>query len=309
MTNTSERIKTLISEVAIAEKTEKYFNDLKVAYDQKLIENDSLILFVQKELEDVTELEKMSVKGLFYKALGSKEAQLEKERQEYLLAALKQRNLAKELELDKYEIDLIGQKLDDLKIKKAELSQLKKIREKEILSNPNESLHGVLRDITAKIDAQHKFAVEVNEAITVGNELINLFVSSLNLLKRAQNWGQWDMAGGRGYLKKSSIDKGLDEAYRASSMLEKYKRELADIGLVYNGLNLQLGQVNSFMDIIFDNLLSDWIIQKKIKNAVATVESVFDKVRVVQQKVASEAEKVRINLEDLIRQKDQILQK
>lgn len=309
MSLTSDKIKTLIGELALAEKTAKYFDDLKISYNQKLQENEALVRVVEKELADVVELEKLSVKGLFYKALGNKSDQLEKERQEYLAAALKQRGLARELELEKYEIDLVGKRLDDIKLKQTELGELKKLREKEILTDSSEELHAVLREILNKMDQMHKRAVEVNEAIVAGNELSKTFVSSLNNLKRSHSWGKWDMAGGKGYMKKSTLDIGLEEAYRASGLLEKYKRELADIGLVYQGLNLQLGQVSTFMDIIFDNLISDWIIQKKIKSAVTTIESVFDKVKMIQQTVASEGEKIRYELEALERQKDQLLEK
>ena len=44
---------------------------------------------MRKEFEDIENLEKLGMKALFYKVLGSQEEQLEKERQEYLQASLK----------------------------------------------------------------------------------------------------------------------------------------------------------------------------------------------------------------------------
>ena len=37
--------------------------------------------------------------------------------------------------------------------------------------------------------------------------------------------------------------------------------------------------VGRFIDVFFDNLISDWVIQRKIKNALNNVESTFDKIR------------------------------
>lgn len=308
MATTSDRIQQLIKDLTLADKTERHFIELKGAYNQKLAEYEALSSNVEKELEDVRELEKLSIKGLFYKALGNNEAQIEKERQEYLMASLQQRGLNKELELDCYELDLLTKRLDDVKIKQAELGVLKQTREKEILSDPTDAMQATLRKLLGNIDDLYQRQIEIQEAWKMGEEVIALFVNSLNHFSKATNWGKWDMAGGTGIFKKSSIDYGLEDAYRASALLARYKKELADIDMIYNGLNLQLGQVNTFMDIIFDNLISDWIVQKRIKNAIATIEAVFDKVKLIQHNVMAEEVKVKAKIEEILRQKNQILE-
>ena len=44
-------------------------------------------------------------------------------------------------------------------------------------------------------------------------------------------------------------------------------------------LYIKLDGFGRFIHIFFDNLISDWVIQRKIKNALNNVESTFDKTR------------------------------
>jgi len=60
---------------------------------------------------DVEELEKMSVKSVFRKILGDKEAQLEKERQEYLHAFMKYEEFKKTLDILEYEKGILQEKV------------------------------------------------------------------------------------------------------------------------------------------------------------------------------------------------------
>ncbi len=50
---------------------------------------------LEKEYKDIEKLENLSIKGLFYKILGSKEEQIERERQDYLQIVLKQKEILK----------------------------------------------------------------------------------------------------------------------------------------------------------------------------------------------------------------------
>ena len=308
MSSTAARINEIIKELTIAEKTESYFAELKALYERNLKDYNVLVAQVDKELEDVVQIEKLSVKGLFYKALGSREGQIEKERQEYLVAALKQKEMATQLELDKYEIDILGLKVTNLGVLKSELQNLKKLREKEIMANPQEKFRSALLGIANEMDKLYSLEVEMVEALKAGDVCISRMNTALSHFGSAKNWGQWDMVGGGiGMIKHGSIDQGMREAFQAKNDLMRFRKELADIGLSYAGLDLNLGQVNSFMDIIFDNLITDWIVQKRIKNVLSSVESVRDKVTVILQSVDADRKKIVEKYRDYERQKDAIL--
>ena len=68
---------------------------IRKRYDEGIVELktaqsklDSLHRIMAKELEDLNEIESKGLKPFFYKVLGSKEKQIEKERQEYLTCLL-----------------------------------------------------------------------------------------------------------------------------------------------------------------------------------------------------------------------------
>ena len=65
MSSTAARINEIIKELTIAEKTESYFAELKALYERNLKDYNVLVDQVDKELEDVVQIEKLSVKGLF----------------------------------------------------------------------------------------------------------------------------------------------------------------------------------------------------------------------------------------------------
>jgi hypothetical protein len=68
-------------------------------------------------------------------------------------------------------------------------------------------------------------------------------------------------------------------AYQAQQHLRQFEIELADVYRQQNyTLKIELGSFNSFVHVLFDNLISDWVIQQKIQNAVSNVAAVRDRV-------------------------------
>ena len=91
---------------------------------------------MRKEFEDIENLEKLGMKALFYKVLGSQEEQLEKERQEYLQASLKYDQVRKNLELLEFEYNILKKKSGNLATIEQKLNDLSVRQEKELINMP-----------------------------------------------------------------------------------------------------------------------------------------------------------------------------
>ena len=282
MSELQKQIKKTLEEVRQIDKIKKHLEDLEVRLATAYTAQSKLVKILEQEYEDLDQLEKLSLKSLFHKVLGSKKEQMEKERQEYLQASLKYDEHQKTVELLEYEKKVLEEKLDNKGDLSAGLKKLLKKREREIIKGNARGGKQLLK-IQKKIERQEFIITEVREAMKVGKEAFNVLEQMLGFLRTARNWGRWDMGkGGRrtAHFKHSNIDRARERAYLAQQLLNRFERELRD---VYDhverlNLNIELDSFSRFMDVFFDNLISDWVIQQKIQNALSNVNGVRDRV-------------------------------
>lgn len=288
-----KEIKTTLEEYESLRNVESHINEIEAKLADSYDKLKEMGMILDKELNDIETLEGLSLKGLFYKTLGNKEDQMNKERQEYLQASLKYKEHKKEIELMEFERNLLRKKLNNLPALKRKLEELKKKRKHEILTSPHINLRNEFQEILRKIDTSITLNKELEEAIEEGEKAVKLLSVVSAHLKKAGNWGQWDMAGKnrRGaYMKHQSIDKALKELPRAQHQLNIFARELNDLGENNVDFKLNMVQFNRFTDFFFDNLISDWIIQQRIKSTINNIESTKDHAKRILLNLKQEKE-------------------
>ena len=132
----------------------------------------------------------------------------------------------------------------------------------------------------------------------------------LTFLQQAKNWGNWDMMGkGRmaSYNKHDAIDRARDSAYQAKHLLNRFQQDLYSLGAGSFSFDVTMESLSSFTDIFFDNLISDWIMQQKVKNALSNVFSVRDKVNRILQSLESDLLKIDENIKTLTAAQEKII--
>jgi hypothetical protein len=265
------------------------------ALQQRLSEEVKALGEVQKALKkeekDVEKLEKTSVRSLFHKMLGDREKQIENERQQYLQVALRYNELSKSIDLIQYELHILEKKLLDFDRLKLEYRNLMILREKELMQD-DPDIGPELILLHKQIDRGHILKKDIQEAIRAGREAERILLAMDKELQAARNWGYHDTAGGRGassYMKHRSIDRAKDLSYRARHALLLFRRELEEIFEDARiRININMDGFNSFTDIFFDNLISDWIIQQRIGRAMRDVRQVRHQVKTTLQQLARE---------------------
>ena len=277
------QLKKTLKTVQSAEKIKRYLNKLEIEINTAHNSLNELVNLLNKESADYEALEKLSLKSVFYKILGSKEEQMEKERQEYLQASLKYDEAKKSIELMEYERKVLREKLEKLGDLSKQLETMFAQRER-ILIRSNGTKGKILLSLTKKLEENLHLIKEIREAIIAGEKAQQKLEEIANLLKNARNWGNWDMAGSRGnmagYAKHNNIDKARAKVAHAKHALMRFENELRDIFQDYERLefSLKLDSFSRFTDIFFDNLISDWVVQRRIQNALSSVLSSRDKV-------------------------------
>lgn len=309
MSNTRIQIQTTLEELVSLRKVKMHLAGLK----EELGDSESNLQKLEKQLEKhskgVKDLENTTIRSLFTKVLGNKEEQLEEERQAYLAELLKFKEKRKEVELLQYEVDLLAKKTANLPGLEKQLEVLKNKREDEILRT-GEITAQKLRVIAQKSDSMVAHQRELLEAFNVGEQLKSCLAVMINHLKQAKNWGNWDMAGkGRyaDYNKKRAIDQAFANLHKAQQLINMYKRELNDIGIQAD-LPLKFESFNSFLDFFFDNLISDWIVQRKIKATLDNIHYVADVAVEINSDLQNDLTGLKEEIIQLERDRDHILE-
>jgi len=129
-------------------------------------------------------------------------------------------------------------------------------------------------------------------------------------LKEARDWGHWDMYGssGKGWLKHRAIDRARDYLHKVRHALIKFENELRD---VYPNarfdVDVRVERIDSFFDIFFDNLISDWIVQQRIMNALQHAVRTRRQVSNALRKLEKEIPLVQADVDNLMRQREKAI--
>lgn len=309
---TASKIKETIAKIGELQAVKRHYSSTMEEYDSVLDKKDTIEINMIKELEDINDLEKLGVKSIFYNVLGNKEEQLEKERQEYLQVTLQHKEVLNAIEVIEFEKNILEKKLvviDDLE---KDLVKLKKIREQEILATPGD-LRNELKLIAKKMDELQMFTVELGEARLTGEKTIQSLDFVEQHMKKAKDWGNWDMVQNDGSRyhksrKHFAIDHAMNEISRTKLYLRNFNKELSDIGYSNQRLALQVENILKFPGMIFDNLISDWIVQNKIKSVLSTVSNLNDDVQFILKSLIKDKANIEEEYEILDQRRHRIIE-
>lgn len=241
---------------------------------------------LNKEQADLEHLNKKSITSLFYTILGSKDEQIEKERQEALAARLKLEDNIKQLDDTKYRISKLREEEGRYENYKAKYQQLYK-KKYILMKESGEPEFEKIFKIEDDIPHYKSIIKEIKEAVTAGNRVMSQINSAESSLDSAQSWGTWDLIGGglmTDMIKHSHIDDARDSASRIQSLLNEFRTELADVK-INSEIHIDIEGFAKFADFFFDGLISDWVVQSRIHDSMESVRRVKEEVRSVLRKL------------------------
>ena len=122
-------------------------------------------------------------------------------------------------------------------------------------------------------------AREVDEAIRAGERALDSLREAKAKLDSARNWGIYDIIGGgmlSSMVKHSKMSSANEWVEQANRDLKRFAKELRDVD--EDGLYVQAGSLASTMDIFFDNVFSDFIVQNRINEARGEIDRMIDRI-------------------------------
>lgn len=230
--------------------------------------------------ERVRRLEGLSLVGLIYTVLGSKETRLSAERRDLLAAKLKYDNARRRVADLEADIADLRRRTADLDARRAEYAALLAEKEAWLKTQPGPAAQQ-LDELAKKLADAHSQTTELAEAIQAGDTAAAGLGRAAQALESASSWGTWDILGG-GMLASAVKHTRLDEAQSAvqdvQPLLQRFERELSDV----NGapaLNIETGGLAAFADIFTDSLLVDLLVQARIGDSLEAVQSMTLRIR------------------------------
>jgi hypothetical protein len=256
---------------------------------------------VAKEDADVKRLEGISLTGLFYDILGSKEEQLQKERQEALAAELKYGEAVRRRTALLAELEQARREAAPLTGAAAERETLLKEKEAAISGSAGEGARELFR--LGEREQQLRWNLQqLHEARSAGHLADAALARVIDHLESAGNWGTWDMLGG-GLIataaKHSRIDDARSAAYDAQAALSTFRRELKDIAADVYVDKIAIDGFSKFADFFFDGLIADWVVQNRINNSLESVRSSRNQVAGLLQNLDRQIQQTGADLEAL----------
>ncbi|MCQ6559482.1 hypothetical protein [Paenibacillus mendelii] len=264
------------------QKAERRIQDLQ----KRVRELERLVIQLEIQLEDeqadVDKLTRMSLANLFHTILRSKAEQLEMERQQALSAALKLQEAKQTLADTEADLKRVGDDLAHYRNAKREYDELVVERESLLRNSPTSSQS--LTEMEEQIGDQAILVKEIHEALTAGRRVLNSLQDASSSLEKAENWGNWDMWGGGGvistHLKHNHVDDAKQFIHNANHLILNFRDELADVKRSIS-IEIDISSMLKMADYWFDGLISDWIVQGRIKDAQSQVLEAMHQVRTI----------------------------
>jgi hypothetical protein len=263
-----------LSEARSAQRRrDKLRTDLKRAQEdlqKERLRFQELQAITDQEDRDVHRLEGLSITGLFLTILGSKDEQLQNERQEYLSAHLKSQQSQHALQVLEGDVDRLQSELARLGEVDARLQELLDRKEK-LLAQAGDETTRRLAELSGQLGEAQSQLKEVGEAIAAGRAARQGLDQVLSDLQSAQGWGVWDLLGGdllATAVKHNRIDDARQAAYQVQDALGRFQRELADVSQSAQFIVEDIGKFETFADYFFDGLISDWVVQARIDRSI-----------------------------------------
>ncbi len=264
---------------------------------------------LEREGADVRRLEGLSLTGLFYTLLGSKDDKLAKERQEYLAAKLQfDECRAAVASLDREVLHLKAQ-IDEMDRLQHHYQDLL-ARKEAALAASGDSRAARLTELARELANARADAKELREAIAAASAVLYALRDVAGALNSASDWGVLDMLGGgtlTTLVKHSRIDQARSGAHRVQELLRRFQRELADVGIRSSDLHIDIGSFATFADFFFDGLISDWVVQSRVAQSRECVRRMEERVSITRRQLERRLAQVEQNLGALEAERKRLL--
>lgn len=302
----NEKLLSLKESIGVDQKRIKRINRIS---EEIALLNKELRLVNHSLKQDESELKRLeskSLKSLFTEILGTSEEQIEQERQKYLQQVLRHNSLIEEINSLKKENDILTRNLlDHPAALEAKIKNLLHQKEKLLTGQSPDKKEEIMHfdDRLYQLNFRSK---EFEEANREAENLEMAIKQIIDKLKHVKKWGPYKMHGkGRysSYNKKSFIDKANQDIISGNVALKRFDKELKDLYPemdVYFSLDIY----HQFLEDFYDNLITDWLIQRKLDTTIHSIDTIYKKLNRIQMTLLKDHQKCQKTIGEVTKERE-----
>lgn len=120
----------------------------------------------------------------------------------------------------------------------------------------------------SKLDVNYEKVKEIKEAFDASELALKHLDKSIEILREARGWGAYDIVAGGGmssYVKRDRMKAASKNMKATKEAVENFKSQIKDVEK-FESLNLT--ESSLLLDVFFDNLFTDFVVQSKINEAL-----------------------------------------
>jgi len=292
MTPLHQQLLDAIRELDILRESIAYANELSIRLDNEERELAMLEELIPREQQDVDRLEKNGSTSLVRTIIGDREEKITKEREDYEKVSQRHIEIFKSIKLITFELDVLKQKEDQLKVAEEKAAFLMQEREKELaLSDVTNA--GIIKHLTEESIKHNGHFKKVENLNTFGRSNLASLISIENLLDEARSLHLSSKAG--------STPQSYDELENASRLVQKttldlvrFKKDLINIfPHLHLSTRIKIEHFGSYADrpIITSTKAPTFL--EKIKKSRINVHNIREQLEIVLTFLDQEEEEVR----------------
>lgn len=232
------------------------------------------------ERADVERLESFSMGRVLAALAGRRESDLARERAEAQAAELVAAEARERLRVAEEHVAEVRAELQALGDVAEQERAARELRERALRAVPGEAGERLSQVARASGELESRLR-EYEEALEAAKLAHAALAAAADRLGRASDWASWDTFGGGGLLtdtlKYQRIDEATARLRDADRALVHLARELSDVE-VGSVARMEVPELTRAMDVWFDNIVSDWGVRSRVRDALARVEGLLAQV-------------------------------
>ncbi|MFC4337783.1 coiled-coil domain-containing protein [Salininema proteolyticum] len=282
------------------------------ALDRQRGEAESELAGLERELEeerrDVHRLEKPSLTSLLASVKGEKAERMDRERLEAARAEQKVRHQRGRLERLGLDAEAMDRELETRAAAESEYERVLAEKEERLRAGGHPAVPE-LDAVDNRVTDLEEDLREHDEAVEEGRRSLEAVRKAAGQVERARELAQADVFGGGVFTsaaKADEIEKASAESLRAQEVLDRFARELADVGLEVE-FRLPLLNTDWFGDVLLDDFFTDIATHDEVDGARAVLDGLVKWIEQRLDDLDGAARRLRAEREESLRERADLL--
>lgn len=271
---------------------------------RKQLEEKMLELSVEhrREVQDVKDLEGLTMTSILSSLSGTKQKNLEKEQREAEEAALRLEEAKGVLEQVEKELQSVDSEVRRLRGSKEKYETALKEKAVQMEAAGVKTGFSELEEKLGKLETEF---IEVSDVLQLGYALRSQLQGIMDILRSSRNWGWADLLGGgpvTGALKRDRMEQARKALAGLDMILEYFRKKFRETPVVSRISYEEWGNDLFAADFLLDGFVIDALVQVDIVDCQAEMERLYEQTETICKSLRQRAESIRQQKEVLQKQ-------